>query len=56
MQMQSQEDTSTSAPLNKLAWLEALAALELEFIAFQRTALIPIPGDIAPPLPQLIAR
>jgi hypothetical protein len=54
MQMQSEEDTSTSALLNKVAWLEALAALELEFIAFQRQRSSPIPGDIAPSLPQLM--
>jgi len=42
------EAATTSMPLNKAAWLETLAALELEFIAFQNQRSLLLLGDIAP--------
>jgi hypothetical protein len=41
------ESCGTSVPpLNKAAWLEALAALEAEFVAFQNQRLSPIGSSI----------
>jgi hypothetical protein len=48
MEINNEQPASVPMPLqlNKAAWLEALAALELEFIAYQNRRSSPITGDI----------
>lgn len=47
MATDNQEEGTRSRPLNKAAWLEVLAALELEFLNFRNGGLSPITGDSA---------
>jgi hypothetical protein len=49
MATHNQEEGTRPRPLNKAAWLEALAALELEFLNFRnRCSPSPITGDRVP--------
>jgi hypothetical protein len=46
------ESCGTSvAPLNKAAWLEALAALEAEFISFRNQQSSPVGSEVAGTVP-----
>jgi|GraSoiStandDraft_13_1057314.scaffolds.fasta_scaffold3104369_1 hypothetical protein len=47
MEEHQSDRASTSRPLNKAIWLEALDALEREFLVFQQKHAAPMAGEKA---------